>query len=267
MQKRMLTPPEIAQATINAGVKKANLSTLQMILLGIFAGIFIGFGAQADITVMQTLKNIDVGLMKFMGAFVFPVGLMLVVMAGAELFTGNNLMTLALMDKKITVNQMLKNWFFVYLGNFIGSILLAIVVVKAGFYKVDAPATQLAIKIATGKVGLTLSQAFFRAILCNVVVVLAVWLATGAQDVISKIFACWFPIMMFVLSGYEHSIANMYFISLGKFLGAEVTWGQIWMKNLIPVTIGNIVGGAIIVPVVYYLVYVVPAKGKEIAKA
>ncbi|KPU26725.1 FdhC protein [Caloranaerobacter sp. TR13] len=267
MQKRILTPPEIAQATINAGIKKANLPTLQMILLGIFAGIFIGFGAQADITVMQTLKNIDVGLMKFMGAAVFPVGLMLVVIAGAELFTGNNLMTLALMDKRIKLNQMLKNWFFVYLGNFIGSILLAVVVVKSGFYKVDAPATQLAVKIATGKVGLTFSQAFFRAILCNMLVVLAVWLATGATDVISKIFACWFPIMLFVLSGYEHSVANMYFISLGKFLGAQVTWGQIWIKNLIPVTLGNIVGGAIIVPVVYYLAYVVPAKGKEKEKA
>ncbi|KGG79407.1 FdhC protein [Caloranaerobacter azorensis H53214] len=260
MQKRMLTPSEIAQATINAGIKKANLSALQMILLGIFAGIFIGFGAQADITVMQTLKNVDIGLMKFMGAAVFPVGLMLVVMAGAELFTGNNLMTLALMDKKITLNQMLKNWFFVYLGNFIGSILLAAVVVKSGLYKIDTPATQLATKIAAGKIGLTFNQAFLRAILCNIIVVLAVWLATGAQDVISKIFACWFPIMMFVLSGYEHSVANMYFISLGKFLGLETTWGQIWAKNLIPVTLGNIVGGAVIVPIVYYLVYIVPAK-------
>lgn len=262
MQKRMLSPAEVAQATVNAGVKKANLSSLQMILLGIFAGMFIGFGAHADITVMQTLKNVDVGLMKFMGASVFPVGLMLVVIAGAELFTGNNLMSLAVMDKKITIAEMLKNWVLVYIGNFIGSVILAFLLSKTGLYASDAM-TALATGIAKGKVGLSFGAAFLRAIFCNIIVVLAVWLATAGKDVVSKIFACWFPIMLFVLAGFEHSIANMYFIPVGKFLGAQFTWGEIWMNNLIPVTLGNIVGGAIVVPCVYYLCYVVPARKKE----
>lgn len=268
MEKKLLAPAEVAQATINGGVKKANLSVLQMLLLGTFAGIFVGLGAHADITVIQTLGKIDVGIAKLVGAAVFPVGLMLVLMAGAELFTGNNLMTLALMDKKITLNKMLKNWFFVYLGNLIGSIILAIILVNTGLYKTDAAITVKAISIAEAKVGLSLGQAFLRAILCNFVVVLSVWFATASKDVIGKIFAVWFPIMMFVLSGFEHSIANMFFISLGKLLGGNFTWLEMWTNNLIPVTIGNILGGAVIVPVVYYLVYIVsPRDSKNKATA
>ncbi|SHH17755.1 formate/nitrite transporter family protein [Tepidibacter thalassicus] len=261
MEKRYLLPREVAEATVNSGVVKANLSISRLILLGIFAGIFISFGAYGDIVVMQSLKNIDIGIMKFMGAFVFPVGLMLVVIAGAELFTGNNLMTLALMDGKITLRGLLKNWVFVYIGNFIGSILIVIVIFKAGLLKDRA--ADLSIAIAKGKLGLTFEVAFLRAVLCNIIVVLAVWMATAAQDIVSKIFACWFPIMLFVLSGYEHSIANMFFIPMGKLLGLSVTWGEIFIKNLIPVTIGNIVGGGLIVPLVYYICYIKPFKEKE----
>lgn len=266
MEKKMLTPGEVAQETINAGIKKANLSSLQMILLGIFAGMFIGFGAHVDITVIQTLGKFDVGVAKFLGAAVFPVGLMLVLMAGAELFTGNNLMTLALMDKKITVGQMLKNWSLVYIGNFIGSIVLVLVISKTGLYKPESAIAMKAIGIAEAKVGLSFGAAFFRAILCNIIVVLAVWFATASKDIIGKIFAVWFPIMMFVASGFEHSIANMFFIPLGKLLGGSFTWTQIWTANLIPVTLGNIIGGAVIVPVVYYICYIVPAKKEELKK-
>ncbi len=266
MEKRLLTPAEVAQATVNGGVKKANLTSIKMILLGIFAGMFIGFGAHADITVIQTLgKTVDVGLAKFMGAAVFPVGLMLVVMCGAELFTGNNLMSLAVMSKKITISQMLKNWILVYIGNFIGSILLVMVLSKTGLYGEAMAAKAMAIAFA--KVGLSFGSAFLRGILCNIMVVLAVWLATAGKDVVSKIFACWFPIMLFVLSGFEHSIANMFFIPMGKFVGANISWGQIWINNLLPVTLGNIVGGAIIVPVVYYLCYLDNSKDKASAKA
>lgn len=260
MDKKLLTPSEVAQATINGGIKKANLSILQMLLLSIFAGMFIGIGAHADITVIQTLGKIDIGFAKFMGAAIFPVGLMLVVVAGGELFTGNNLMALALIDKKITLNKMLKNWFFVYIGNFIGTIVLALILAKTGLYKADTPITAKAVGIAEAKLSLSFGQAFFRAILCNFVVVLSVWFATAAKDVTGKILAIWFTIMMFVLSGFEHSVANMFFISLGKFLGGNFTWGQMWINNLIPVTLGNILGGAIIVPVVYYLVYVSSSK-------
>jgi len=258
MEKRYLSPSEVANATINAGITKAKLSITRMLLLGIFAGTFIGFGAFGDIVVMQTFKSIDVGVMKLIGASVFPVGLMLVVIAGAELFTGNCLMTMAIMDKKITLGEMLKNWFFVYLGNFIGAVLLAFIVFKSDLLQGNV--LKMAASIGTAKLSLSFQAAFLRGILCNIIVVLAVWLGAAALDVVSRLFAIWFPIMLFVLSGYEHSIANMFFMSLAKFAGINVSWLTIWTANLIPVTLGNIVGGAIIVPVVYYIAYILPAK-------
>ncbi|WP_202709326.1 formate/nitrite transporter family protein [Sporosalibacterium faouarense] len=258
MEKRYLAPSEVAEYTIIAGETKAKLSIVRTLLLAIMAGIFIGLGAYGDIIVMQSLSNIDIGLMKFLGAFVFPVGLMLVVIAGAELFTGNNLMTLALASKKITLKQLLRNWFLVYLGNFIGSIILAWSISYSNLLQENA--LNLAIKISESKLSLTFGEAFIRAILCNFIVVLAVWMGTAARDITSRILATWFPIMLFVLSGYEHSIANMFFLSLGKFSGITNSWLEIWYNNLIPVTLGNIVGGAIIVPGVYYITYILPAK-------
>ena len=252
----MLTPPEIVKATINAGINKANLNSLQMILLGILAGAFIGFGAHANIVVSQTIGSFDVGIAKLLGAGVVPVGLMLVVVGGAELFTGNNLMTLALFDKKITLKQMLKNWSLVYIGNIIGSVLLAYIIVKSDLYKSGSDLSNKALAISEGKLALTLQGAILRGILCNIIVVIAVWLSSASKDVIGKIFAIWFPIMLFVLSGFEHSVANMFFIPLGKFLGGNFSWTEIWVNNLIPVTLGNIIGGALIIPGVYYLIYV-----------
>ncbi|SHI40328.1 formate/nitrite transporter family protein [Lutispora thermophila] len=254
MEKRLLTPKEIAQATIDAGVAKTKLSIMQMAILGIFAGMFIGFGATGAITIGQTYANIDVGLSKFLFAAVFPVGLMLVVICGAELFTGNNLMILGCLNGNYKLKDVLKNWAVVYIANFVGSVLLAFLVAKSSV--MAGAAAEKAIGIANAKVAIPFGAAIIRGILCNILVVLAVWMATGSRDIISKIFACWFPIMLFVLIGFEHSIANMYFIPLGKFLGAPVTWGQIWVNNLIPVTIGNIIGGAVIVPFAYYTVYV-----------
>ncbi|KUO70324.1 MAG: FdhC protein [Clostridia bacterium BRH_c25] len=255
MEKRILTPKEIAQATCDAGSAKAKLTISQMLVLGIFAGVFIGFGAQGAITVGQSLTKIDPGLQKFAFAGAFPVGLMLVVICGAELFTGNNLMTLGCLNCRYKWSDIYRNWIFVYIANFIGSVLLAIVIANSGLMAPGSPAAELAIGIAKNKVAIAFVPAIIRGILCNIIVVLAVWMATGARDVIGKIFACWFPIMLFVLSGYEHSVANMYFIPLGMFLGAPVTWGQIWLNNLLPVTIGNLIGGALIVPFFYYVAY------------
>ncbi|MDI3480970.1 MAG: formate transporter [Tepidanaerobacteraceae bacterium] len=252
----VLSPGEIASVWIENGKKKANLSVDKMFLLGIFAGIFIGFGANASIVVTQTMEsNLDVGLAKFFGAAVFPVGLMLVVMAGAELFTGNNLMTLALMDRKITPGGMLLNWSMVYLGNFVGSVILAMMLASSGLYG-SKFLLEKVVSVAAAKSSLTFAQAFVRGILCNMLVVLACWMQAGSKDMAGKILALWFPIMLFVLSGFEHSVANMFFVPLGMFLGADVTWGQFIVKNLIPVTLGNIVGGAVIVPIVYYVCYV-----------
>ncbi|MEG0842801.1 MAG: formate/nitrite transporter family protein [Romboutsia sp.] len=252
MDKRFLTPDEVAKATVNVGIKKAGLSKVSCIYLGIFAGIYIAFGGLANILVAQTLGSIDVGLAKFMGASVFPVGLMLVVICGGELFTGNNLMTLAIFDKKITLMELLRNWTLVWIANLIGSLLLVLAVYYGNVINGDALAK--IVSTAEAKCGLDISVMFFRAILCNMLVVLAVWMATASQDIISKIFSCWFPVMIFVLCGFEHSVANMFFIPMGMILGADVTIAQC-IINLVVVTIGNIVGGAIIVPFVYKRCY------------
>lgn len=263
MSKAFLTPGEIAESTIATGVKKANRSTVSMLILGIFAGLYIGFGAHADITIMQTFSKIDVGLAKFLGAAVFPVGLILVIVAGAELFTGNCLMTMALADKKIRFKQLLRNWVFVYLGNFIGSVILAIALVAAGSYSAGSPMTETAFSIATGKMGASVAQIIIKATFCNILVCLAVWMAYGAKDITSKIIAIWFPVMTFVMVGFEHSIANMFFLPLAKFAGFEVTWAEMFLHNIIPATIGNIIGGAIIVSLLYYQVYILPSRRSE----
>lgn len=250
-----LSPEEIKEETILKGEKKVSLMWHQTLLLSIFAGMFIALGAHGYIVVMQTLKNIDVGLMKFMGAAVFPVGLMLVLMAGGELFTGNTLITLAFMDKKIKFDQILINWFIVYLGNFIGSILIALAVYYTECYGVEGSinaAGDLIEKVALFKTSHSFMQTVVKGILCNFIVVLSVWLSYGAKDGITKIFVCWFPVMLFILSGFEHSVANMFLLPTAKFVGADLTWTAIIIKNLIPATIGNIIGGAILVPLVYY---------------
>ena len=256
MEKRMLIPKEIAEATVIAGIGKSKLSILQMLVLSIFAGAFIAFGAQGAIVTSQTLASIDVGLARFAFAGTFPIGLMMVVICGAELFTGNNLMVLGVLDGKCTFNCVIKNWITVYVGNFIGCVLTAIMIYYSGL--MTGPVAERAIAIAVAKTTIPLGSIIIRGILCNIIVVLAVWMATGAKDIVSKIFACWFPITLFVLSGYEHSIANMYFLPMGKFLGANVSWSQIWLNNIIPVTIGNLFGGAVIVPLFYYVAYIKP---------
>lgn len=261
MEKKFLAPKEIANAMVNVGVGKANLPVVSMFLLGILAGAFIGFGGLANTIVSQTFAGIDPGVAKLLGAAVFPVGLMLVVICGAELFTGNNLMTLALMNEKITAGQMVKNWCIVWLGNLVGSLCLVLIVYYGGVLG-DPAASAKAIGIAESKAGLDISVMILRAILCNVLVVLAVWMATSAQDIVSKIFACWFPIMLFVLCGFEHSVANMYFIPMGMILGANVSIGAC-ATNIICVTIGNLIGGALLIPAIYYVVYLAADKKKS----
>ncbi|MGL5695089.1 MAG: formate/nitrite transporter family protein [Peptostreptococcaceae bacterium] len=262
MDKKFLTPGEIAKATINAGVKKAGLPTKTCIYLGMLAGFFIGLGGLANIIVSQTLGGIDIGLAKFSGAMVFPVGLMLVVICGAELFTGNNLMTLAVMDKKITMGKMFRNWGLVWCANFIGSLVFVALVYYSNTLGGDAAAK--AIAIAESKAALPVMDMFLRAILCNMVVVLAVWFATAAQDIVSKIFACWFPIMLFVLCGFEHSIANMFFIPMGMVLGGNIAMAG-FITNIVVVTLGNVVGGAIVIPYLYYNCYLKDDSSKSVA--
>jgi len=258
MQKRYLAPSEVAQAIIFSAETKASLSIPRMLILGIMAGMLIGFGAFGNIVITQTISNIDVGLAKFLGAFVFPVGLMLVVFSGSELFTGNNLMTMALLNGKITFIKMLKNWIFVYLGNFIGSIILAALLYNSGLVKENVLST--AQNIGLAKVSLNFQTAFVRGFLCNILVVLAVWSSSAAIDIGSRVLAIWFPIMLFVLCGFEHSVANMFYLPLALFSGLPITWSSIWSSNLIPVTLGNIASGGVFIPFVYYAAYIIPAK-------
>ena len=248
------SPAEITEIWINNGIKKANLSVGKMLVLGMLAGAYIGFGA--NVFVLATAAGGDPFqsmVAKLIGAALFPVGLMMVILCGAELFTGNNLLTLALMDKKITAGKMPKNWVIVYIGNLIGSILLAFVLAKSGLFA-DA-AGERAMAIAASKTSIPFMPAVLRGIGCNVLVVLACWLQAGAKDMIGKIFAIWFPIMMFVFAGFEHSVANMTYIPLGIFLGADVSWGAFFLANLVPVTIGNLIGGAVVIPFAYYYAY------------
>ncbi|MBQ6456203.1 MAG: formate/nitrite transporter family protein [Mogibacterium sp.] len=245
------SPAEIAEIWIGNGIKKANLSTGKMLVLGMLAGAYIGFGA--DVFVLATSAGGDPFqsmVAKLIGAALFPVGLMMVILCGAELFTGNNLLTLALMDRKITGGRMMKNWVVVYIGNLIGSVILAFLLAKSGLFA-DA-AGERAMAVAAAKTSIPFMPALIRGVFCNILVVLACWLQAGAKDLIGKIFAIWFPIMLFVFAGFEHSVANMTYIPLGIFLGADVTWGAFFIGNLLPVTIGNIIGGACVIPLAYY---------------
>ncbi|MBN1859164.1 formate/nitrite transporter family protein [Candidatus Bipolaricaulota bacterium] len=247
-------------------VKKTQQSFIRLSILGIFAGVYIGFGAELATLVTHDLAAfVGVGLAKLIGGAVFSVGLMLVVIAGAELFTGNNLIFLSVLDRQVKVRGLLRNWTIVYFANLVGSLLLVLLMYWSGLWKTNGGAVgATAVGIANAKVNLTFLEAFARAILCNWLVCLAVWMAASARTVVGKIFAIFFPIMAFVASGFEHSIANMYFIPMGLALkgqglveaSANLTVGGMVVKNLIPVTIGNIIGGAFFVATLYWIVYV-----------
>lgn len=268
-----LSPKEIAEKVVEVGCTKAKLPFFKMLVLAILAGVYIGFGGELATMISHDLK-IGVGFTQFLAGSVFSVGLMLVVIGGAELFTGNSLMILACLHGNAKVSGLLKNWGTVYLGNFIGGVLLALLMFMAGLWKFnDASLGLKAVTIANAKVNLSFLEAFSRGILCNWLVCLAVWLAFGSRNIVGKIFAIYFPIMAFVASGFEHSIANMYFIPYGLFIKssilskfamsssvqlpnlANLTWGNFFIKNLLPVTIGNIVGGAFFVGTIYWYVY------------
>lgn len=275
--KAYLTPAEIVDATLQTGVKKAKTPGLALFILGILAGAFIAFAAEGSNMAAFNLfaEPTTYGLGKALAGSIFGTGLMLVLLAGGELFTGNTLMLAALLDKKIGMGAMLKNWTIVYIGNFIGSVFIAAMMAHSGLFSSgDAMLGAMTIKIAAYKVGLSWTQAFVLGIMCNWLVCLAVWLAYGAQDMTGKILAIFFPIWLFITSGFEHSVANMYYIPAGILAKSNEKWAQAAMEhgvsaeklahlnwetfainNLIPVTIGNIVGGGIFVGVVYFYTY------------
>ena len=263
-------PPEMAERMENIGVKKASLDFWSMFALAVLAGSFIALGAEF-FTVVITESGLGFGLNKLVGGFVFCLGLILVVVAGAELFTGNNLIVMAWVGGKLTLGQLMRNWVTVYFGNLVGSLSVAMLMFlsrqwASANYHVGATA----LNIANAKVNLSFTEGMVRGILCNVLVCLAVWLCTSGRSVTDKILAILFPITAFVASGFEHSIANMYFIPMGLLLKAEpevvAAAGKVagdlvnlnWLGfvgNLVSVTTGNIFGGGFLVAVVYWFIY------------
>ncbi len=274
-------PAEMALKMEGIGVTKANGNIFTISLLGILAGFFIGLGAMFC-TLVTTDIQVGFGLSKLLGGIVFCLGLILVVLAGAELFTGNALMVASRASGKIKLGQLFQNWGIVYFTNLVGALLLVLVVFYSQFWALDAYKVGAnALLIANAKVNLAFWPAFARGILCNTLVCLAVWLCFGARTTIDKIFAILFPITAFVACGFEHSIANMYFIPVGIAMAGQakvleiagVTASQVanlniagFTGNLVPVTLGNIVGGTF-VGSIYWLVYLRKERATEAVAA
>lgn len=248
-------PSEMALRVENVGVAKAKLAFVPTFMLAILAGAFIAFGA-AFYTLVITDSGLGLGPSRMLGGVAFSLGLILVIVAGAELFTGNNLIAMAWADKKVTHAQILRNWGIVYVGNFVGAAGMAVLIGLSGTLELgDGAVAITAINIAEGKLAVPYTQAFFSGILCNALVCLAVWLCFSARSVVSKIWAIIFPISAFVALGFEHSIANMYLIPVAYFAGAESMNMMGLLANLVPVTAGNIVGGSGFVAIVYWIIY------------
>lgn len=255
-------PQEILEVTIDSAVKKSQLSLKQTVLLGIMAGFFIALaGAGANMGSYYLLAEpATAGLGKMVSGLIFPAGLMMVIFAGAELFTGNNLMMAAVLEKKISPGAMIKNWILVYGANLAGSLLIAWMVVYSGVLTAgDGMLKEVTISIAASKATIGFGPAVVKGILCNLLVCIAVWMANGADSTIGKVFTVFFPIWLFVTAGFEHSVANMFFIPAGILADggatAGLTWSGFFVTNLIPVTIGNILGGSIFVAAMYYFAY------------
>ena len=252
-------PPQIASLIETAGVAKAKLPAAQMLVLAILAGAFIGFGAAAYTAVMTGVDP-GFGPARLAGGIVFSLGLILVIVGGAELFTGNALMIMAAVDRKITFRLLLRNWGVVYLGNLIGAAGLAAVFGFSGL--LDAPMGGTAVKLAEAKANLPPIEAFMRGVLCNALVCLAVWLTFAARTAAGKILAIIRPISAFVLLGLEHSVANMYFFPQGWAAGAGVGVNAA-LANLAYVTAGNIIGGGGGVALAYRFAYLGPQAGRK----
>ncbi|MBQ0042918.1 MAG: formate/nitrite transporter family protein [Lachnospiraceae bacterium] len=276
------TPAEVVEANIASGKVKANLTLGKMILLGILAGIFIAIGGEASSLASHDIAN--VGLARTITGAIFPVGLMMIVLVGGELFTGNTMIVMAVMDKQATWLQYVRNLVVVWLSNLVGSLIIVVITFFSGQWNYTSGALgAYTIKIAYGKCNLDFGTAFSSGILCNILVCVAVLMAIAAKDIAGKIWGIFFPIFAFVISGFEHCVANMYYIPAGLIAmanpnyvaKAEELYGLTadklqslsvggMVQNMIPVTLGNIVGGAVFVGA---LLYVINKKcGKKTAK-
>jgi formate/nitrite transporter len=273
-----LLPREIAEKAEAVGAAKARLDLVTLLALAVLAGAFIALGAMFSTTILSGASGAappgnSWGIARFVAGLGFSVGLILVVIGGAELFTGNTLMVMALASRRISPGEMLRAWAIVYVGNLVGAVGTALLVFLAGQYLYNGgDVGRVALGIARAKAELPFGRALFLGILCNVLVCLALWLSLAARTVTDKILAIMLPIAAFVAAGFEHSVANMYFMPLGMMLtwGADAAfWSAIGsspadyaavdvaglIRNLVPVTIGNIIGGGVFVGLVYWFVY------------
>ena len=257
------SPREIAARVATTGVAKARLPLRAMLMLGVLAGAFVGLGALYFV-IVRADATLGFAARQLLGGVTFSLGLVLVIVAGAELFTGNNLLVMAWADGKITTREVLRNWLIVCAGNFAGAAGLALLVFLSGHPDMNQGAiAREVVSIAAAKAALPFWSAFFKGVLCNVLVCMAVWMALAGRSVIDKMVAIIFPVSAFVAAGFEHSIANMYFFVLAMLLqsadpvgmGAHgVTWAG-FFGNLVPVILGNIIGGSVLVGLVYHVIY------------
>ena len=270
----LLLPQQIVSANIAAAKGKTQLSLTRMILLGILAGMFIACGASASSVAMHAISN--VGLARLVAGAVFPVGLMMIVFVGGELFTGDCLMIMGCIHGKYSVGSMIRVLVVVFFSNFVGAgIFAAMVNASTQFNFTSGLLGAFTIKVAMGKLTMSFGAAFVSAILCNIFVCVAVLMAAAAKDIAGKALAIFFPILAFVVSGYEHCVANMYYIPAGIFAASNeayvqaametygytaqqletLSWGNMLVNNLLPVTLGNIVGGMVFVGLPLYLIH------------
>lgn len=272
----MLIPPEMAVKAEKIGVTKASMGWRNIFLLAILAGAFISLGAIFATTVTTgAAQQLPYGVVRLIGGLVFCLGLILVIVGGAELFTGNNLIIMAWSSRKISTFQLLRNWVIVYFGNFIGALMTAILMLYSGQYTFSNGLVGLNIlNIAAAKCSLGFTAAIFLGIMCNALVCMAVWLCFSARTTSDKILSIIFPITAFVTAGYEHCVANMYFIPIGIMVKktapanfwtaigktaedyAVLRWDNFFITNLLPVSLGNIIGGAMLVGLVYWFIYI-----------
>lgn len=256
------SPAEVFARVESVGVRKARLPILTMLMLAVLAGAFIGMGALYNVLVRSD-PALGFAARQVLGGAVFSLGLLMVVVAGAELFTGNNLLVMAWASRKISTRELLRNWLVVFIGNFIGAVGLACLVVLARHPALNQGAVAAQYQqIAAAKTALPFIAAFFSGVLCNALVCMAIWMATAGRSVVDKAVAIVFPISAFVAAGFEHSVANMYLIPMAMLLqwtgaagaAAPIQWSG-FVSNMIPVVAGNLVGGALFVGVVFHVIY------------
>lgn len=257
----LLSPKEIAEKVESIGITKSQMPILQLILLGILAGSYIGFGAMYY-TIVKSDSSLGFAVSQLLCGLVFSLGLVLVSISGAELFTGNNLLLLAWSKKKITAYSVIKNWTLIIFANLIGALVLAYIIYWSGHTAMnEGRIAETYVKVANAKASLSFSHAFLKGILCNILVCLSVWMAYAGQSIVDKVMGIIFPISAFVAAGFEHSVANMYILSIGlleksnvDYVAEALTLGGA-LGYLIPVLLGNVIGGGVFVGLVYSTIY------------